>query len=338
MNHAPIAALVVGAGLMGRWHAHAIKTSGGTVIGVVDTDVARAALLAADCRHAPVFGDLDLALQATTPTVVHVCTPLSTHRALIEAALRADCHVIAEKPLAATAADTEALCALAAARGRYLVPVHQFPFQQGIRDLLARRDELGTMVHVDITIASAGAVGSRDADEVAAEILPHCLSLTRALLAGPTPSPPLDGLPWQVTRARAGEWRLTADAGGTSIAYLISMSARPTCAELRLLGTTATATADLFHGYAVIDTGPMSRASKAVRPFRVAARSMMAASANLAQRGLRAEAAYPGLQGLVDRAYLAFAGRGAVPISADALVDVARTRDRLIMLSGWPVP
>ncbi len=333
MSHAPIGALIVGAGLMGRWHAHAVKASGGVVIGVVDTDAARAAALSAGYGKAPVFASVEQALPSTTPTVVHVCTPLPTHRAIIETALQADCHVIAEKPVTATATELEALCALADARGRHLVPVHQFPFQQGVRDLLAQRDALGAVVHVELTMASAGATGGRDADDVVAEILPHCLSVTQALLRTS-----LDGLPWHITRVSPGEWRITAHTGGASIAYLVSMSARPTCAELRVFGTQASAVADLFHGYSVVDTGAVTRASKAVRPFRVAGRSMVAASANLARRGLRAESAYPGLQTLVHRAYLAFAGRGAAPISTGDMLDVARTRDRLLALSGWTAP
>ena len=338
MNDAPLSALIVGAGLMGRWHAHAIRAAGGTVVGVVDHDRARATALAGGSSKAPVFAELGIALHTTRPTVVHVCTPLMTHHALIDAALRADCHVIAEKPLTNTADEAAVLCALADARGRHLVPVHQFPFQQGVRDLRSRREELGTIVHLELTMASAGATSSRDADEVVAEILPHCLSLTQALLPGTITLLRLDDRSWHVARVAAGEWRVTAHAGSVSIAYLISMSARPTCAELRVLGTKGTAMADLFHGYAVIDAGAVSRASKAARPFRVAGRSVMAASANLAKRGLRAEAAYPGLQRLVHEAYLAFAGRGAVPISSTDLLDVARTRDLLIALSGWPVP
>ncbi|WP_309671510.1 Gfo/Idh/MocA family oxidoreductase [Gemmatimonas sp.] len=338
MRHAPIGALIVGAGLMGRSHAHAITASGGVVVGVVDPDPSRATALAGTAGRVPVFADVASALQATTPTVVHVCTPLPAHRAVIEAALHADCHVIGEKPLTATAPEAEALCALAAARGRHLVPVHQFPFQQGVGDLLARRDVLGTIVHVELTIASAGASGSRDADDVVAEILPHCLSLTQVLLPTSHGEASLHSLPWQVTRVSPGEWRITAHADSASIAYVISMSARPTCAELRVFGTKASAVADLFHGYSVIDTGAVTRASKAARPFRVAGRSMVAASANLARRGLRAESAYPGLQALVHRAYLAFAGRGDVPISPRTLLDVARARDRLIALSGWTAP
>lgn len=338
MSHAPIGALIVGAGLMGRWHAHAVKASGGVVIGVVDTDAARAAVLSAAYDKAPVFATVEQALPSTTPTVVHVCTPLPTHRAIIESALHADCHVIAEKPVTATAAELEALCALADARGRYLVPVHQFPFQQGVRELLATRDALGDIVHVEVTMASAGATGGRDVDEVVAEILPHCLSLTQTLLVESLVAQRLSTLPWHVTRVSPGEWRMTAHLGGASIAYLVSMSARPTCAELRVYGTTAAAVADLFHGFSVIDSGAVSRASKAVRPFRVAGRSMVAASTNLARRGLRAESAYPGLQALVHRAYLAFAGRGARPISSDDMLDVARTRDQLLALSGWTAP
>jgi len=41
-----IRAAVVGAGLMGRWHAHAIERAGGTVVAVIDADVGRGETLA----------------------------------------------------------------------------------------------------------------------------------------------------------------------------------------------------------------------------------------------------------------------------------------------------
>ena len=331
MSRARLDAVIVGAGLMGRWHAHAIRQCGGAVVGIVDTDTARAKTLATACGGVAVFGELQRALDAVSPAVVHVCIPLHTHVAMIRAALDRDCHVIAEKPLTRTAAEAEVLCAFAESRHRQLHVVHQFPYQQGVVELLARREELGALVHLEVNMASAGAshaVGT--ADTVVADILPHCLSLTRQFIAAP-----IQLLPWQVARVRDGEWRVTAQHDVVSVAFLLSMSARPPFAEMRLLGDRASAFVDLFHGYSVIDHGSVSRAAKTARPFRVAGRSMMAAATNLARRSLRAEPAYPGLNAFVREAYRAIGAETASPARSEEIIDVARARDRLIALSGW---
>lgn len=326
----PIQAVVVGAGLMGRWHAHAIRRVGGRLVGIVDTDGDRAATLARSHRGCRPFTHLEDALTGP-PAFVHVCTPLDSHVGLVRTALQAGAHVIAEKPLAPTAGETRALLDLAAGAGRLLVPVHQFPWQDGVRKLIRRLPAFAPVVHLEIATASAGARGQSEeaADRVAADILPHCLSLTRRLVAVPLPQ-----RDWSVLRPRPGDWRVSGRVGETSISYLVSMAARPTFAELRILGERGSGRADLFHGFASVESDEISRLTKVARPFRVATQALVAASLNLARRAARREPAYPGLTELIRQAYLASLTRSPNPIPPEETEDVAQVRDLLLALSG----
>jgi hypothetical protein len=98
------------------------------------------------------------------------------------------------------------------------------------------------------------------------------------------------------------------------------------------MGTRGSGRADLFHGYAVVEHGAVSRTAKLARPFRLAAGSLLAASANLARRLVQREPAYPGLTELVRQFHRAATGGGPVPITADETLDIAETRDRLMTL------
>ena len=322
--------IVVGAGLMGGWHAHAIAATGASVVGVVDSDPARAAALAARYKGARPFALLESALSSVAADVVHVCTPTTTHGTLIRTALDAACHVLAEKPLAPTADETRDLLARAGSAARLLVPVHQFSFQRGVLALLDRLSTLGPIVHIEAGTASAGAAGTAGSEDViVAEIVPHFLGLTRRVLRVE-----LGGQPWAVVRSRPGEWRVNTACGATAVSYLVSMTGRPTFAELRVLGERGSARLDLFHGFVVFESGAVSRSAKLGRPFSVAGRSLLAASANLARRALTGEAAYPGLRELVRQFYRAARGDGASPILPDETLDIALARDHLIALSA----
>jgi len=309
---------------MGAWHAHAVRRAGGRLLGVVDPQTSRAAALARRHRGAEVFADLPTAL-AAGPDVVHVCTPSASHVPQVEAALAASRHVLAEKPLAPTAAETERLLNQAGAAGRLLVPVHQFLFQRGILRLLDRLPTLGSPVQLEIEAASTGGgAGANETDMVAGEILPHFLALARRLL-GIT----LAEQDWRVSSPRSGEWRVMAVPGSVSLGFLVSLAARPPFARLRLLGDRGSARVDLFHGYVVFERGTASRFAKAARPFTTALGTLAAAGVNLARRTLEWEPAYPGLTELTRRFYRAIGGKGPTPVPAGESLDIARARDRI---------
>jgi predicted dehydrogenase len=320
-----VRAAIVGAGLMGRWHAHAIHRSGSRVVAIVDRDAARAASLASSLPGRPAIADdVGYAIREHGIDVVHVCTPIVTHEAIAGAAIAGGAHALVEKPLAGDAATVERLHRMATEQGVLLCPVHQFLFQTGVMHASRQLDDLGAVRQFDVVACSAGADGGSDADResVALAILPHGLALARRLLGAP-----LAASPWQVDQGRAGELRVAGIVAETSVMIAVSMRARPTENSLTVRCDRGTIRANLFHGYATIERGVPSRLEKIGRPFVGSALVFGAAAGNLVARATRGESAYPGLRELVRQFHSATSGQGASPIAVDESIDVARTRD-----------
>jgi predicted dehydrogenase len=318
---------VVGAGLMGRWHAHAIAQLGGRVVAVIDPEHGRAERLAARLPHRPAAeSDLERALREQRIEVLHVCSPLATHADIIRLAIGGGVHVLAEKPLAADAPTVEALHALASERGVLLCPVHQFLFQRGILAAEAAIPALGPLRQLDVIACSAGADGASEAEReaVALDILPHGLALARRLIGAP-----LGHADWRVAGGAPGELRVVSDIADASVMLAVSMRARPTENSLTARCDHGTVRANLFHGYATIERGVASRLDKVARPLVGSFQVLGAAAGNLARRAMSQEPAYPGLRELVRRFHLACAAQGPSPISVDESVDVARARDSI---------
>lgn len=311
---------------MGRWHAAAVVRCSGEIAFIVDPDRRKAAELARQHPGARVLGDLDELLAEGGADVAHICTPLETHVDLTERVLRAGFHALVEKPLAPDAGATARLLRLAESQERLLCPVHQFLFQTGVLRALEAVQRFGPVLHVDSVVCSAGAeLGHGTPARIAADILPHPLSLIARLL-----QERIAKAEWHAEQSVAGELRATAHLGGVTLAILISMAGRPTANALRLIGARGTIHVDLFHGFAVVERGEVSRARKIARPFSLASGTILSATANLLARAARGEPAYPGLRELVRRFYLAVQMSGEPPIPADEILDVARAHDTLL--------
>lgn len=317
---------IVGAGLMGRWHGKAALRCGGRITAVVDPDERRGKALADDLGTSTVRTDLAGLLADVTPEVIHVCTPSDSHYPLALIGLEAGCHVVVEKPVALSHADTCALLDRAREQGLLLCPAHQFLYQRGALRLEARMPSLGALRHLQLTACSAGADGGDDRrrDEVAVEILPHFLALAARFVPGP-----LQAMQWSVIRTGPGELRVTGCGDAVTAAALVSLSGRPTRNELEWIGTDGTAYLDLYHGFATFDRGATGRRGKLVRPFRRGSAALTAAGGQLANRILRWEPAYPGLRELVQRFYRAVRNGGHSPISSDEVIAVSEVWERL---------
>lgn len=322
----PVRAAIVGAGLMGHWHAHALARARGRLIAVADPNASRAQQLARRYR-ARDFDSLAALLAHDQMDAVHICTPLETHVALARQALAAGAHLIVEKPLAPDTRATEELLDQARACRRLLVPVHQFIFQPGVQQALAQLPRLAPLAHVELTTMTAGGERGDDAarDQLVADILPHALALFQRLMpAG------LDRIVWSVQHPMAGELRALGRSGSTSLVINISTHGRPTRNELRVVGAHGSAHADLFHGFVVFEDGRISRADKIARPFSLSARTLFAATTNLTIRALRRDVAYPGLRELIGAFYRAIRDGTPAPIAPAETLAVARARDQLL--------
>src|SRR3954469_19938222 len=95
-----IRAGVVGTGYVSHHHLRALKDLPFVeIVGVADTDAARAALVAAKVGGSGVYQNL-AEMAAAKPDVIHVLTPPSSHKSLTLEALDMGCHVFVEKPMA----------------------------------------------------------------------------------------------------------------------------------------------------------------------------------------------------------------------------------------------
>ena len=313
---------------MGRWHAHAITRAGGRVVAIVDADVGRAESLAARCPGRPaIVANVANAIAQHAVDVVHVCTPIESHEALVGDAIAAGAHVLVEKPLAPDAAIVERLHARAAEQGVLVCPVHQFLYQPGVLQAARWLGSLGPARHFELVACSAGADSGPEAarEQIARDILPHGLALARRMLGAAW----LDS-GWYIAPGEPGEMHATTSGGPTSISIMVSMRSRPTENSLTIRCDRGTIRANLYHGFASLERGAPSRLEKLSRPFAGAALVVSAATGNLARRALRGEPAYPGLRELVTRFYRATNGGSPPPISAAESIDVARARDRLL--------
>lgn len=129
---------VLGCGGAGAEHARAYKGLGGQVelVGVCDIARERAERLAA-AVGTRAYTDLAELLAAERPELVSVCAAEYGHVEPALTALAAGCHVLCEKPLAATVADARRMVAAAAAAGRTLGIDYNYRHMPAFRALRA---------------------------------------------------------------------------------------------------------------------------------------------------------------------------------------------------------
>ena len=109
---------MVGTGFIGVVHVEALRRLGVQVHGIVGSSHDRAAARSLELGLPPAYETFEAMLADPRVDVVHVTSPNHLHHQHASAALRARKHVVCEKPLAMTAAESADLLQLAEQSGR----------------------------------------------------------------------------------------------------------------------------------------------------------------------------------------------------------------------------
>tara|TARA_R110001592_G_scaffold5535_2_gene30485 strand:+ start:13036 stop:14043 length:1008 start_codon:yes stop_codon:yes gene_type:complete len=318
---------IVGAGLMGKWHAYYALQLKMTIVAIIDNKLSQAELLASQCSQAKAYDDFALFLQQKTADIVHICTPLDTHFSFAKLAINAGLHVIIEKPFATDINQTNELLKLAKEKDVLVFPVHQFSNQLAVKKLLTT-EPLGEILRFDFVTCSAGAeqIPLVLINDEIANILPHPLSLFKTF----KPEIRLGDIDWHGHNSSFGEYIFNAIQDGILLSIYIGMSSRPTRCELHIFGTKAKATLNLFHGYVIIEKGATTRFQKIVQPFKYGVQLLYIATKNLIRRLLQQENAYPGLKDLLAVSYADIRNSKDATDIHEIISDVAQARENII--------
>jgi len=143
----PLRAGLIGTGMIGEVHAHAIRATGEVLQQVADTSLERAKAAAVRLGAVAPAASADALIDSDEIDVVHICTPNSTHSRLAERAIAARKAVICEKPLATSVAEARRLVAAATDHGTVTAVPFAYRFYPAVREARARiqGDEAGRL-------------------------------------------------------------------------------------------------------------------------------------------------------------------------------------------------
>lgn len=116
-RRADVGAAVIGTGFIGTVHVEALRRIGVPVTGVLGSSPERGAEAAAELGLPRAYGSLAELLSDDAVQAVHVTSPNWLHHPQVKQVVAAGRHVVCEKPLAMTSAESAELVALAAASG-----------------------------------------------------------------------------------------------------------------------------------------------------------------------------------------------------------------------------
>lgn len=117
--------VIVGCGGITPVHVRAYQRSGcATITGLCDTNEAAAAKLAKAWGIPNIYNDINKVFEEQTPTVIDICTPPSSHKALSLLALEHGSNVLVEKPFVLDVKDAEEIQQKAKEKGKRVGVVH----------------------------------------------------------------------------------------------------------------------------------------------------------------------------------------------------------------------
>lgn len=145
-----IGVAMIGTGFIGPIHIEALRRAGQKVVGILGSSPARSQAAAEKYGIPRAYAKLDELLADPDVQAVHVTSPNRYHAEQTAAALRAGKHVLCEKPLAMTSAESAALVKLARETGLHAGVCYNVRFYPLCHEAKARiaTGEVGSLLHV----------------------------------------------------------------------------------------------------------------------------------------------------------------------------------------------
>lgn len=143
-------AAVIGVGAMGQHHARVYDQLPNTeLVGIADASIEVGKRIA-NLYHTTAYTDYYRMLTEARPDLVTVAVPTEYHHRVVRDALDIGCHVLVEKPIAATEGEAQDLIEHAKSAGRKLMVGHIVRFDPAVQALKERlrAGELGRIFQV----------------------------------------------------------------------------------------------------------------------------------------------------------------------------------------------
>jgi predicted dehydrogenase len=346
---APLRAAVIGCGAIAHEHfAFLARSPQARLAGICDKSVALAEAARDLYSPAPVYTDATAMLEEQRPDVVHVLTPPQTHDALVRQALAAGAHVICEKPMTGTAAETAALLDAAAAAGRVLVESRNLLFNDPVIALLdtIRAGRLGTVRECDVLL-QLDFLASPFGDENLAgpgvdlpggavhDFLPHLVYLFEALTGASEARAVYGRLENISGNKRAGFDFLDAliDAGEVRGRLRVATDVEPSAFRVAVRGTQASVETDLYNPFFRYE-GPPDTGKRAPLGQVRAGLGLMGAGLTNLKNKIGQHGTIHGMGRMLEAVYAAI-GRGETPpITPAEILSTARLTDRIVALGA----
>ncbi|MBN8808845.1 MAG: Gfo/Idh/MocA family oxidoreductase [Sphingomonas sp.] len=344
----PLRAAVIGCGAIAYEHLPFVATSPlADLVAVCDMSPAMAAAAGERFGAGATYTDVATLLAQVTPDIVHVLTPPHTHDAIVRQALAAGAHVVCEKPMTGTEAETAGLIHAADLAGKVLVESRNLLWNDAVialRKLIAD-GRLGRVAECDVLLSLdflAGPFGDRNLSGRAValpagavhDFLPHLIYLFEALSGVGDEYEARGFLQNRTANPRAGFDHIDAliDDGRVRGRLRIATDAYPEAFRVVVRGTEGTAETDLYNPYLRYDAAP--NVGKRA-PFGQVANGKAlrrAGWANLRNKIMQ-HGTMHGLPRMLEAVYRAIIDGTPPPITATEMIATARMCDRLVALA-----
>ena len=347
-NPTRLRAAVIGCGAIAHEHLGYLSSSPcAELVAVCDASRATAVFMSERFGAGAWFLDAVSMLKEVSPDIVHVLTPPQTHSALVRMSLEAGAHVICEKPMTGSAAETEALLADARKRGKFLIESRNLLFNDVVIaiDRLIADGRLGEVREVDVLLSldlAAGPFGDLNLSgpgvQLAAgavhDFLPHLAYLFLHFAGTPASVEQVTGfLENRSGNARVGYDHLDAliGAGAVRGRLRIASDISPPAFRLLVRGTERSVETDFYNPFLRIEGGTNVGKRAPLEQIRSGLKLARAGVRNFFDK-VRQHGTYHGMPRMLDSIYGALQAGEKPPISDADILATARLVDRLVAL------